>query len=292
MPILKPGALGDFNEFSREWCGYARQVTDPPALGSYLRENHLFLRRTRADVGRELPPVNKIVHTVGHDEEAVQKVEDVCRALAMKVTRGTFHESGEAARELDMMMRMVTGVSKARFVAAYVRILLENGEPVLLAGWHRDVYEIWLKELAEFNPVMYTGSESPGQKELSRQAFISGKTNLMIISLRSGVGLNGLQKRCAYVVHGELDWSPQVHEQLTGRVDRDGQESQVTSIYLISEGGSDPLVVDLLGLKASEAKGIVDPFTPNQKLQSDDSRIKALANFVLQKRGQMELTAA
>lgn len=284
MEIVKPGAMGGFDGFAREWCGYAREVKDPKALGTYLREQHLFLRRTREDVGRQLPPVNRIVHTVGHDEEAVKSVEEVARALAVRVTTGTFTERGEAARELDVMMRMVTGVSKAKFVAEYVRILLENNEPVLLVGWHRDVYEIWLKELEAFKPAMYTGSESGTQKNAARDAFVRGDTNLLVMSLRSGIGLDGLQSRCRHVVFGELDWSPAVHEQVIGRIDRDGQENQVTAIFLVSDGGSDPLVMDTLGIKASQAHGIVDPFSSAATVHSDDSRIKALAQYVLSKR--------
>lgn len=282
---IKPGCLGDKEDFLREWCSNSYWVKDPKALGSYLREQFLFLRRTRADVARELPMVNRITHTVGHDEEAVEKVEDVARALALRTTTGSFLERGEAARELDMLMRMITGVSKAKFVAEYVRILLENDEPVLLVGWHRDVYEIWLRELEEFKPVMFTGSESAAQKEEARLAFMEGRSKLMIMSLRSGIGLDGLQERCRYVVFGELDWSPAVHEQVIGRIDRDGQKDQVTAIFLVSEGGSDPLVVDLLGLKASQAAGIIDPLATSQEVHSDSSRIKALAEFVLRKRG-------
>jgi CO dehydrogenase/acetyl-CoA synthase gamma subunit (corrinoid Fe-S protein) len=125
-----------------------------------------------------------------------------------------------ASRDLDMLVRKATGVSKARGVAAYVKILLENNIPVILAGWHRDVYDIWLNELAEYKPVMYTGTESPAEKEKSKMAFVNGETNLFIISLRSGIGLDGLQQRCSTVVIGELDHSPKVHDQLIGRADR------------------------------------------------------------------------
>jgi hypothetical protein len=72
--------------------------------------------------------------------------------LALKVLSGSFTERGQAARELDMWARRVTGVAKARHVAAYVKILLEAKTPIILGGWHRDVYDIWLKELAPYNP--------------------------------------------------------------------------------------------------------------------------------------------
>ena len=71
--------------------------------------------------------------------------------------------------ELDKLLRRVTGIAKARHVAAYVRILLESGAPVLLAGWHRDVYDIWRGALAEFRPVLYSGTETAKQKDRAKQ---------------------------------------------------------------------------------------------------------------------------
>lgn len=288
LDLIKPNCLGFRDDFLREWTvprGNHYVVKDPNAFGAYLRDSHLFLRRTRQDVGRELPAINKIIHTVGVDQEAITSSEELARSLAMKVlSADEFVERGQAARQLDMLMRQVTGVSKAKYVAQYVRMLLENNIPVLLAGWHREVYDIWLSELKDFNPVLYTGSESTAEKQKSKQAFVSGETNLMIISLRSGVGLDGLQERCSTVVIGELDWSPQVHAQLIGRVDRDGALSQTTAIFLVSEYGSDPVIVDLLGLKSSQSDGIVNPFTTPGVQISDDSRIKALAEAFLAKK--------
>lgn len=280
---INPGSLGHHNDFSREWCGYGKCVKEPKALGTYLRENFLMLRRTRHDVGRELPPINKIIHTVAYDEGAVEKAEEIAKQLAIKVTSGSFVERGQAARDLDILIRHSTGVSKAKGVAEYVKILLENGEPVLLAGWHREVYEIWLKELAPYKPVLYTGSESPAQKEKSKAAFVNGESNLMIISLRSGIGLDGLQHKCKYVVFGELDWSPKVHDQVIGRIDRDGQTDQVTAIFLVSEFGSDPLIIDLLGIKSSQSHNIINPLIAVENQYSDESRLKLLAQRFLEK---------
>jgi SNF2 family DNA or RNA helicase len=289
IDLIKPGVLDLKHNFLREWCGSGGQVKDPQALGAYLRANHLMIRRTREEVKMELPVVNKIVHTVDFDHKEIERMENLAKTLAIKVTQGTFVERGQAARELDMLVRQATGISKAKYVAEYVRILLEGGEPVLLAGWHRAVYEIWNKELAAYNPVMYTGSESPKQKEEARQKFMSGESNLMMISLRSGIGLNGLQNRSSFVVFGELDWSPGVHEQVIGRLNRDGQQNQVTSVYLVSDSGSDPLVVNLLGLKGSQAAGIIDPFVTRTQTYSDESRIKLLAESFLNKTEEFAL---
>lgn len=286
LNLIKPGCLGDRWDFLREWAsqrGDKHVIIDPDALGSYLRDNYLLMRRTRKEVGRELPEVNRIIQPVGYDDGKVKEAEALVRQLAIRVTSGSFIERGAAARELDILVRHQTGVSKAREVAAYVRILLENNEPVLLAGWHREVYDIWRTCLQDFNPVFYTGTESDVQKERSKQAFIAGETNLMIISLRSGIGLDGLQRRCKIIVVGELDWSPKVHDQLIGRIDRDGQTEQVTVIFTVSDYGSDPVIMDVLGLKSSQSHSILNPLTAPVQIVSDDSRIKMLAEKFLKK---------
>lgn len=285
LDLIKPGCLGEKWDFLREWAVPFGQdkwrIIDPGALGSYLRDSHLFLRRTRKEVGRELPPINKIIQTVGYDHKEAMKADDIARQLALKVVSGGFMERGQAARELDALLRHKTGVSKAREVAAFARILLENGEPAMLAGWHRDVYDIWLAELEEFNPVMYTGSESNAQKEEAKRKFLSGEASVFIISLRSGIGLDGLQSRCKTVVIGELDWSPKVHDQVIGRVDRDGQEDQVTAYFTVCDYGSDPAMIDVLGLKSSQSHGILNPLEAIPAQFSDESRIKILAQSFL-----------
>ena len=283
--FLEAGCLGDWWDFVREWCrpgpGGKWVVADPAALGTYLREQRIALRRTRSDVGDERTFPNKIVHTIAADEEPLADEAALMASLARQVVAGSFVERGQAAREFDMRMRHATGVAKARHVAAFVKILLASGEPVLLCGWHRDVYDIWLAELAEHNPVLYTGTESPARKAKTVAAFTSGASRLMIMSLRSGAGLDGLQQGCRTIVFGELDWSPKVHEQCTARLDRPGQTRQVDEIYLVSDSGSDPAVTAVLGLKASQSAGILDPLAAPAQQSADATRIRQLAEMYL-----------
>jgi hypothetical protein len=61
------------------------------------------------------------------------------------------------------------------------------------------------------------------------------------------------------VVFGELDWSPSVHEQATGRVFRDGQPDPVVAYYLVSDQGSDPVLESTLGVKRMQLEGVRNP---------------------------------
>lgn len=285
IEFLQPGALGTWTEFVTEWCtpgpGGKWIVENPQALGTYLRERHLALRRQDTEVGLAQPPLNVITHEVPYDAGVIESDEALLTALATQVVSGSFTERGQAAREFDLRLRQATGIAKAPYVAAFVRMLLETGQPVLLCGWHREVYDIWLNKLAAYKPLLYTGSESPAAKERTKKAFLAGETNLMIMSLRSGAGLDGLQYRCSTIVFGELDWSPQVHAQCAGRLRRPGQTRQVDAIYLIADGGSDPTVVSVLGLKSSQAQGIVDPLSAPRDQHSDVTRIRKLAELYL-----------
>lgn len=283
MQIIKPNALGSWSDFQREWVSGFREVNNPKALGTYLRENHLMLRRTRKDVGEELEPVNILTQYVDPDEKELKKVEDLAKKLAVSALQGGFTQIGQSRRELDIMVRQATGVSKAKAVAQYAKLFLENGEKIILVGWHRKVYEIWNKELADYKPVMYTGSESPKQKNDAIDKFTKGDSNVFMLSLRSGVGIDGLQHYCSTMIIGELDWSPKVHEQVIGRIDRDGQENPVTVVYVLTNSGSDPCIVDLLGLKQSQATGITDPMKAMERVHRDKSRLEMLARSILDK---------
>jgi hypothetical protein len=259
MRYVDPDLLGPFDEFVREWCvmapGGKWKVENPDALGAYLRQTQAVIRRKGQ--GRK---VNRLMVNVDYDEDVAEKSEDLARALAIRVVTGKFAESGQAARELDALARHTTGVAKAKSVAAYVRILLERDVPVILAGWHRDVYDIWMEELGDFKPVMITGSETASKKNRNKLAFIKGDTNLLIISLRSGQGIDGLQKRCRTIVIGELDWAPPVYDQLIWRVDRPGQLSdEIDVLFCVSDGGSDPTVLSVNAIKRDQSRGIHDP---------------------------------
>lgn len=286
MNIISPGVLGTRQEFTREWCDHDdKRVKDPDALGTYLREARVMLRRTKEDVyGKESNP-NIVTENVDYDEKLVKSAEDLAKQLAITTLTGTFTERGQAARELDLRLRQATGIAKATNVARFVRMLVESGEPVILSGWHRDVYEIWQRELGDLGVSMYTGTESPAQKARSVDDFIAGRTKVLILSHRSGAGLDGIQKVCSTVVIGELAWSKELHEQIIGRADREGQLRPVTGFIMTSDYGSDPVMMDLLGIKHSQQQGVLDPGKRVTKVNSDRGRMVQLAQSFLADRG-------
>lgn len=295
--ILAPGVLGSREEFSREWgSGYWSDkvtIADPAALGTYLREQGLMLRRTRKDVGRELPDVVRVTHSVDADEKVYDKLTGEATDLARLIldSQTERQERWQASGELDWRLRQATGIAKAPYVADFTRLLLESEESVILFGWHRAVYDIWAERLADFNPVFYTGEESPAAKQRARDAFVSGESRILVMSLRAGLGLDGLQERAHVAVFGELDWSPGMHDQCIGRLHRDGQDESVVAYFLVSETGADPVMAEVLNLKRMQSEPIRDPDAQLFTAAERTDRIRQLAEKVIERSPRQEVAA-
>lgn len=312
VSVLSPDVLGTRAEFIREWGtgehGTKTAVEDPAQLGRYLRERGVFLRRTRKEVGRFLPPMRRVPHLIDADQAILDDLMEGTVDLAeLILDRGdrSVEDVWRASSSLDWRVRQATGLAKAPYVAAFVKMLLESEDKIIVWVWHREVYGVLLDALAEFNPVLYSGSESPTQKYDNASRFIGGErldqlrvkqqrglryateSRVMLMSLRSGTGLNGLQHVCHTGVFAELDWSPGMHDQCIGRLDRVGQDTPVMAYFLWTNDGSDPVVMEALNIKRMQSEPIKDPDTPVvENAAADPERIKKLAADVIERRGK------
>jgi hypothetical protein len=319
VSILDPDALGTTEEFIREWGrgnrGEKTKIENPAALGQYLRDRGIFLRRRR----KKSPPI-KVPVLVDSDSETLDRLAADAINLAEIILErpdATKQERWHASGEIDMVMRKATGVAKAPYVAAFVKMLLESEDRVVLWGWHRSVYDIWLEQLASFNPVMYTGTESPTQKQRALDEFMApleipepddwlyrgddstatipnpDASRVLIMSLRSGAGVDGLQKVCNVGVFGELDWSPAQHDQCAGRIDPtrglppgdDATDVGAAVLYFLhSDEGTDPPILEVLDVKRGQSEPLVDPDRELFEVADTTDRVKLVARAALARR--------
>src|SRR3546814_16482570 len=104
-----------------------------------------MLRRTRAEVGRELPALTKIPHTIDADTAVLEKAEGDAERLARIILAHNERFRGEkmnAAGEFDALIRQATGVAQAPFVPGsdrkrgvsgkIVSVRVDMGGPLLL----------------------------------------------------------------------------------------------------------------------------------------------------------------
>jgi SNF2 family DNA or RNA helicase len=215
-----------------------------------------MLRRLKSDVLTELAPKRRLVQEIDWDDKLYRELMAPV-AEQLKLLRATDDPSRRAIIEesICQRQRQATGIAKAPFVAAFVRALVEAGEKVLLMAHHHAVMDVYKKELKSLKPGFITGRETDNQKDAAASAFMSGKIDLLCISLRSASGLN--LQRASCVVFGELDWSPAVHSQAEDRAHRIGQQDSLLCYYLVSPKGSDRDMQDALGLKVSQFVAIM-----------------------------------
>jgi len=251
--ILDFHFLGDWESFTREWCyGYNTAVVQKPELlGEHLRREGIMLRRLKRDVLSQLPPKRRLVQEIDWDDSVYRSMMLPAMDMLAQL-RSVTDESRRAILEDQVCQRerQATGLAKAPYVAAFVRSLVEGGEKVLLFAHHHAVMDLYKQELKSLHPVFVTGRENDRQKDAAVQKFMTGGTDLCVISLRSASGLN--LQRASCVVFGELDWSPAVHSQAEDRAHRIGQEDSIACYYLVSPKGSDRDMQDALGLKVSQ----------------------------------------
>ena len=275
--ILDFHFLGDWESFSREWCyGYGNAVVvKPDLLGAYLKREGLMLRRTKQEVLKELPPKRRLVQELDWNDKVYAKLmEPILPQLMRWKTDGTLTASSRAMLEesISQRARQATGVAKAPYVCQFVRALLEGGEQVLLFAHHHEVMDIYKKELHAFSPGFITGRETSAMKDKAVERFMTGKTDVLCISLRAASGLNLQRATC--VVFGELDWSPAVHSQAEDRAHRIGQEDSLLCYYLVAPQGSDASMQEALGLKVSQFVGLMGD-TPISAQQAADAASQA-----------------
>lgn len=266
MNIIEYHCLGDWGSFSREWCwGYGNDVVqDPELLGNYLKKEGLMLRRTKAQVLKELPAKRRVVQTIDFDKgtygDLIQPAVE--KAKSFDSIKDNL-KKGRMTREIVDEGRQAIGIAKAPYVAAFVDMLLEAGEKVLLFAYHHAVFDIYREALKKHNPVEITGRQNTKEKNEAVEAFMNGETNICMISLRAAAGLN--LQRANIVVFGELDWSPAVHSQAEDRAHRIGQVDSLLCYYLVAQEGTDEAIQEFLGLKISQFKGIMGDKTESEQ---------------------------
>lgn len=265
IDCISKNSLGEERDFRAEWCD-GDKVSDPIALNRFLKNMGVMLRRTPEEVGLKYGNHSKDIITIDTDLKKLKEVEDIAKTLALTVLSGKAGLDSSAAKEFDYKLRQATGIAKAKSVAEFVKMLVESGEKVLLAGWHREFWDIVCKELAQYKIVIMTGSESPSQKDASKDAFINGDSKVIGISLRSGAGVDGLQYAASVIVIGELDPSPHAMDQLIMRLDRPGQNQHVKAFYLTVADGSDPTMMEKLNIKRGQHEGLVEGKDGDAKL--------------------------
>lgn len=146
--------------------------------------------------------------------------------------------------------RRLMGIALAPQIAEYARDFLEGSdEKLAIFGWHLEVLSIFESELSRFGTARIDGSKSPSARQLAVDNFVNDRNIRVFIGniQAAGTGLDGLQQVCSRCYLAEPDWVPAQNEQAVSRLDRFGQENEVTAEIFVAPGSiSEKILVKAL----------------------------------------------
>jgi len=264
VDILRPGLLGNFNEFCEYFCyvnekGKAIVLKNKRESLRNQLQKHVMLRRRKTDVLKELKDKVRYKEVIDADTNYYfNELDRIWKKLEeeQKDAASAFDKSASYQRAIQSE-RQAAGIAKLPHVINFVTNIMEIEESVVVFCHHRSIHNLLHENLSDFSPVSIIGGQSDKFRQEQIDKFQNGESKLMIAGLRAGnVGIN--LNRARYVIFAELDWSPAIHRQAEDRLHRIGQKNTVFAYYLIGNGTLDNHVANVLVDKSYEIDSIMD----------------------------------
>ncbi|WP_375743041.1 DEAD/DEAH box helicase [Corallococcus interemptor] len=285
--LLFPGLLGGRESFHARFAVPIERDRSADSRASLARLVRPFLlRRTKAQVARELPPrVETVVPVTLSDAE--RRVYDDVRLAALA-------RLGEGTPGGDQRFEMLAALTRLRLAACHPRLVdpdtglsssklervLERVDELLAEGGRALVFSQFVRHLALVRDALeargisfqYLDGRTPAAERQARvEAFQRGEGALFLISLKAGgTGLN--LTGADHVLHLDPWWNPAVEDQASDRAHRIGQTRPVTVSRFVSEGTIEEAILalhaekrDLADSLLSEADGAA-ALSPQQLL--------------------------
>lgn len=278
--------LGRMQEFGKSWDFLQRYcdatetrfgwdfsgASNLTELSERLRST-CYIRREKAVVARELPPLQRSIVPVEikHRREYEARLRDVISWMRTYWDSRT-EEDTEASYRAQALVR-IEGLkqlvaqhkmdSVVDWVVNYLSVT-DDGKLVLFAH-HRAIQDALFENLREFNPAKIKGGDSDDERERNIVKFRSDDScRVIVASIKAAsVGIN-LQNASA-VAFAEFGWTPAEHDQAEARVHRIGSNHEsINAYWLVAKGTFDDDCVDLIESK----RAIVDA------INSDSGDIK------------------
>ena len=276
--FLMPGFLGSQHAFQR---GVVKPIKDGDVETlEYLRTRvrPFILRRTKAEVAKDLPPKVESVTCCALEDAQAELYAALARKLRAQVLADV-DEKGLAKSQMSILDALL----KLRQICCHPRLLkldmpgfssnltsgkfdafkdmiteiVEGGHKVLVFSQFVQMLHI-IRQWLNFSqiPFCYLDGASKDRFEQVDRFNQSPDIPIFLISLKAGgTGLN--LTSADYVIHYDPWWNPAVENQATDRTHRIGQTRQVFSYKLICQNTVEEKILKLQEAKRSVAEAII-----------------------------------
>ncbi len=285
--FLLPDLLGSWPAFNRRF-GAARSGEAGNLARRSLKRllKPYLLRRTKAQVLAELPPLTEIEHRVTLSAAEAALYEGVRRQALEALEAGAADPQKRlrVLAELTRLRRLCchpqlvaphapAGSSKLDALLELIAELREGRHRALVFSQFVDVLTLVRARLdSEGIAYQYLDGSTPAARRMAAvDAFQGGAGDVFLISLKAGgFGLN--LTAADYVIHVDPWWNPAVESQASDRAHRIGQTRPVTVYRLIAAGTIEERIVQLHQKKRELATSLLDESHTSAALSPEDLR--------------------
>ncbi|HWO11559.1 MAG TPA: DEAD/DEAH box helicase, partial [Polyangiaceae bacterium] len=270
--FINPGLLGPWRAFNHRFLKPIEQRGESPVHETLQQLIKPFiLRRTKAEVLADLPPLTVVHHSVELSDSEARGYALLRRQIHEKLStvHGKRENKLEILAEITRLRRYCchprlvfpqadSEASKVQAALDLVLELRENQHRALVFSQYVDFLELVRQRLDEAGvSYQYLDGSTPRAQRTQRvNAFQAGEGTLFLISLKAGgFGLN--LTAADYVIHLDPWWNPAVEAQATDRAHRIGQERPVTVYRLITKDTIEESIVALHENKRALAEALL-----------------------------------
>ncbi len=288
--IVFPGLLGSREAFRQRFAAPIERDRDAQARASLARVVRPFLlRRTKAQVAKELPPRIETVVPVALSEEERRMYEDARLAALAKLSDAGPEKRFELLAALTRLRLLachprlgdadseVPSSKLERFLERLAELRAEGGRALVFSQFVRHLALVREALEARGVPFQYLDGQTPAaEREARVAAFQRGEGDVFLISVKAGgTGLN--LTAADHVIHLDPWWNPAVEDQATDRAHRIGQKRTVTVSRLVSEGTIEEAILALHAEKRDLANSLLSEADGAAALSTD--QLLALLRF-------------
>ncbi|MYM92432.1 DEAD/DEAH box helicase [Duganella vulcania] len=239
------------------------------ALGKLI--SPFYLRRLNAELGRSLPTVTEVRHSVVFGKEQAAVYESI-RALQHAEVRKAIAESGLAKSHLFVLEAIerlrqicdhpqlvnVKGVASAKLEALneICTELLSEGKRIVITSHFTNMLKILEQHLEEtgISSVRISGGMSGPARKKSSEKFRSGEVSIILIQLSMAEGIE-LPEGDAIVLF-EPWWNAKKEEQAIARLRRDERDKHVTILRLVVSNSVEEGVLKIAAKKLADIEAV------------------------------------
>lgn len=266
------GTTKSYLRFREEFCEMAMGDYGEKVVGGKNLDRlagimqHCMIRRTKAEVLPELPPLfvtrTYVEASIPRELRALEKeFGPRLRSALEAMQRGDMTALEEIAPQMSVMRRLISLV-KAPAIARQTLDRLEGNErdPLILFAHHTDAIDSMAAALRKGGASVVTlvGSHTPKQRQAAVDAFQNGRADVFIGSIRAaGAGIT--LTRSSHLTFAEEDWTPGNNAQAMMRPHRIGQTRAVNVAFASLANSIDDLVQDVVARKAADIAAVLSP---------------------------------